>query len=239
MTRLVALALAFASAGACSKPPDQDNPIQPGGNPGTGTQFRPDAAATGDGGTMITGRVCLLLVDPQTLVTCATSGAGNITVTLGTQSTLTADDGSFTIMTPASTTDLTWFVSGAGVQKSAVKFGTTTTLPAIDAVEYQVMLASVDAPAGNSGIMLRVSRNGAPVPGAIVTIPTAESTIFYDGLTDTSWETDATGDFGVAWAPVVAPSTASAMVMVGAMQTTVDAIPVFPETLTFAIAVVP
>ena len=72
-----------------------------------------------------------------------------------------------------------------------------------------------------------------------LTPPTAQTTIFYDGLTDTSWETDATGDFGVAWAPIVPPGTPSAMVMVGATQPTSLTIQVFPETLTFAFVVVP
>jgi hypothetical protein len=240
MRLLAALAL-LAPLGACKEAPEENFPISPGGGSGTGGQFTPDAAVTGDGGMTITGRVCLLIIDPQTLMTCAANGAGNITVTLGTSTALTADDGSFTIVRPADTTGLTWFVSGGGVQRSALAFGTLTTLPAIDANEYEIMLASINTivGTGNGSIIMRVASGGFPVQGATVAISTAQSGIFYDGPSDVEWQTLATGPAGVAWAPSVTAGTASAVITVGATQTNVTGIQVFPDTVTFTFPVLP
>jgi len=166
MKRLVLVAL----LAACSKELSDGFPINPGGG-GSSTTHVPDApAASDDGGTMINGHVCLLLATPQSLATCAGTGAGNFTVTLGSATAATADDGSFTILRPAVITDLVWFVSGTGLEKSAIKFG-PTTLPAIDTVGYQEMLQSTNATigAGTGAIMMRVTRAGFAVSDATVT----------------------------------------------------------------------
>ena len=238
------LALLVVLAG-CPKEPSEGFPINPGGSgSGLGSSFTPDAPpeSDGDGGTMINGRVCLLLASPHTLATCAASGAGNFTVKLGSNTTATADDGSFTMMRPAVTTNLVWLVSGTGIEKSAVKYGGSTTLPAIDTLAYQDMVASTNATigAGTGAIMMRVTRQGFAVAGATVTTaPVSDSGIYYDGPDPTSWQQTETGTFGVAWAPSIDTGNANLTITDGSTNTTVMAQPVLADTITFVFAAIP
>ena len=232
----------LALLAACGKPPTEGFPVEPGGG-GMGSSFVPDApAASDDGSTLISGRVCLLLAAPHSLATCAATGAGNLTVTLGSSMVATADDGSFTMMRPAVTTNLVWRVSGAGVVPSAIKFGSVTTLPAIDEVSYDEMLVATQATValGTGAMMTRVSRAGFGVSGAtVVAQPAPDSEIYYDGADALSWETDATGTFGVAWLPSIATGNAMLTITSGAMQTVVSGQPVFAGTITFVFAEIP
>src|SRR3569833_2494857 len=69
-------------------------PINPGGgtNPGAGGA-QVDASAPGDANLdVIAGQVCLI-TDPRQPNTCATTGAGNLTVTLDGHTATTASDG--------------------------------------------------------------------------------------------------------------------------------------------------
>ncbi|HEY5926789.1 MAG TPA: hypothetical protein VIV11_34115 [Kofleriaceae bacterium] len=234
---------AVALLAACGNEPSEGFPIHPGGGGGTGSSFRPDAPPIGSDAEMtISGRVCLLLAAPHTLGTCAATGADNLTVMLGTSMAVTAADGSFTIMRPAVTTDVVWRITGAGIVPSAIKFGTVTTLPAIDETGYDEMLVAMNATVtvGSGAIMTRVTRTGFAVSDAtVVAQPAPDSEIFYDGADALTWETDATGTYGVAWMPSIATGNATLTITSGAVQTMVMAQPVFTDTITFVFAEIP
>lgn len=217
-------------------------PINPGGS-GTGGSMSPDAAVEdGDGGTQFTGRVCLV-ADPRQPATCAASGAGGLTVTLGTSQATTATDGGFVIARPAGT-NLTWTVTGFGIEPSALAFdsATATRIPAVTTALYDDMLSStgfmrVD---GNGAIIAQLRRNNAAVVGAIVSVsPVPDSQVFYDGVSVIDWETDATGPLGILWVTSLPPGSASLTVDLGASQPTVAGIPVLADRVTFVLATLP
>jgi len=237
--------LVLALLAACGKEPSEGFPINPGGTGGIGSSFMPDAAVPEDASTTITGRVCLLLTDLQKLGTCAASGAGNFLVTLGAETTTTADDGTFTIMRPTATTGLVWSVTSTGtsanIKQSAIPFGTTTTLPALDAVEYENMVVAMNATivTGSGALMVRITRAGVAVAGATVTtMPTSDSGILYDGPTDTEWQMTATGTSGVAWVPSITTGNATVVITSGQTQTSVTSQPVFAGVITFVFATI-
>jgi hypothetical protein len=225
---------------ACSKEPSEGFPINPGGT-GTGGGTRVDGGMTGDGGTTINGRVCLLLTNPHSLANCATAGAGNLSVTLGTATALTDDTGAFMIMRPMDALDLVWRVSGSSIEPSAIRFG-TTSLPAVDSIVYLDMLASTNATigAGSGAVMLRLTSGGLPIQGAtIVAQPAPDSEIYYDGPTEFEWQQTATGAYGVAWIPSIGTGNATLTVTADQTVVTLPTQPVFADTITFAFAEIP
>lgn len=243
MTRLVALAL-LAQLGACDEAPDTF-PVTPGGSGTTGTGHRPDAAIDAtDASTTISARVCLLLSDTDVQPrACALTSAGGLTVQLGTETAITSDDGTFTIMRPADTTGLVWRITGDNVVPSAVAFGTVLSLPVIAAPAYQDMLAATDAAIanGDGALFVRVVRGGVAVAGAVLAVdptPTNDQ-VFYDGADPNIWETTATGILGVAWVPSEMAGTAQLTVTTSTTATVVTGVPVFQDTITFAIAEIP
>lgn len=240
MKRLVAIALIAACNG---EEGGVDFPIVPGGGGGPGGMGRADAAvdAAGDASTTITGRVCLLVANLRALADCAPAGAGNLTVTLGTATTTTNDDGTFTLMRPAETNGLSWSVTGAGVISSAVRFGSTVTLPAFDAAAYQEMIALNNVTADESpGLVVRVSRLGAPVEGALVDTVPEPTEVYYDRETDATWSTiDGTGPAGVAWIPRIVGTSAQITVTSETTPTEFENNALFANTVTFVFAEIP
>jgi hypothetical protein len=236
MKRLALLVL----LAACEEPPERF-PIVPGGGGSGASGQRADAAvdAPGDASLTIAGRVCVLRVNLRQLDDCATSGAANLLVTLGTSSTTTAADGSFTIMRPAVTTNLVWRVTGVDIEPSAMRLGANALIPAVDSIAYQDMLLTNSATHldGDGAIMMRVTRAGAPVVGATVEAqPQPGSQIYYDGLSDAAWDTTATGASGVTWIPSMTSGTAQLTVTSNSTDTVVTGVPVFGETITFVFA---
>src|SRR5690242_15823833 len=110
---------------------DDGFPVIPGGPSGPGeivdARF-PDGRFV-DGGLRIDGNVCLLN-DLRSFTTCLESGAGGITVALGTETAVTAVDGTFTIDTPLET-QVVWRVSGLNVVPSLFAFGPLTSIPVV------------------------------------------------------------------------------------------------------------
>ena len=219
-------------------------PLNPGGGGGTGSGTQPDAAEMStDGGTMISGRVCYLLADLHTLGTCAPE-QGNFVVTLGSSMAFTAIDGTFTIARPASTVGLYWTVSrGLDVVSSAVKYGNATTLPVLNRLAYEDMVAATQPTAGpnSAALIVRVTRAGAPVTGATVAAqPAPYSAVYYDGQTDVAWEQDAsTGPFGVAWIPSTPNAPTEITISAGSTPTVLTAFSVGNATVTFVFAEIP
>lgn len=253
MTRLALFALLLAG---CGEEAGEGFPINPGGGGGgSGGVTRTDAAVdAGDAITMITGRVCVLAANLRTLSStgCASTGADNLTVTLGTASAVTAADGTFTLMPPADTAGLHWTVtdaaSGADVVQSLVKLGTTfgsgsaTLLPAFDTAAYLQMVAANNASSDDAGIVVRVTKAGAVVAGATVTtVPAAASEVYYDADTDGTWDIGAggTGVNGVAWIPSIAGTSAQLTVTSGTTQATVTGVQLAQGAITFVAAEIP
>jgi hypothetical protein len=253
MNRLVMFAL-VASLVGCGEEADEMFPINPGGGGGTGGTSRRDASVVGDGGdggNLITGRVCVFVANLRTLspTNCVTTGADGITVELGTSSAMTTADGGFTLTRPADTTGLYWRVTDPTVVTSLVKYGTTfgastaPLLPAWDVASYADMIAANSAAVGN-GIVIRVTNAGAPVTGATVTTtPAPDSETFYDSDDDANWNTvgDATGTGGngVAWISSIAGTSAQVVVTSGQAMKTIDGVQVATDALTFVTAEFP
>jgi hypothetical protein len=225
---------------ACKQDPDK-LPIIPGGGGPGGNGNAPDAAVDGSDGGAFDGRVCLAS-DPRDLFNCAAMGAGNVTVTLGSATAITADDGSFSIMPPAST-NLEWHASGTAIVTSVMAFGTLAKIPALSLNTFNDLLDSngVLQNTGQGSIMITLVHGGVSVVGATVAAtPPSSFDVFYDAGTATTWGTTATGAHGVAWIasePVgavdltVTPSAGSASI--------VPAVPVEDGAITFVTAEVP
>lgn len=213
-------------------------PVNPGGG-GPGGGSNPDAAVGGDGGGDIAGRVCVI-VDARALGTCASTGAGGLTVQLGTETATTIDDGSFVITRPSGT-NLVWRVSGTDIESSALPLASSSTIPAIDSLVYDDMLAITNATLGAGGALIaRVGRNGSPVAGVVATAsPSPSSEIYYDGASTLEWQLDATGGNGIVWIPSIASGTASLSFDNGVNQTSLVDISIFSDTITFAYGTAP
>lgn len=236
MRALLAFALLAATA-ACHDDVEMF-PIGPGtGGPGGGTT--PDAAAVdGDesGGSTINGRVCLIN-DARTPTECASSGAANLTVTLGSQTATTSADGSFSI-TSSGGTGLVWRVSGSAIVSSAMQVSTVQTIPAISTQLYEDMVASNNAVGGDGSgtIIARLTTGGSGVAGLIATTtPASSGIVYYDGSSSINFATNQTGSFGVVWVPGLLPQ-ATTLTLGGAKDATIAGIPVYASTVTFVLA---
>jgi hypothetical protein len=190
---------------AC-QPEPVDFPRSPGvgggfGGTGNGGGGGTDAAV--DGAELI-GRVCLV-DDLRRLDECATVGADNITVTLGTSSTTTENDGTFTITEPAGTA-LTWRASGGdgadAIVPSVIGFAADHVIPAIRATDYQDLLDANGAilTPGQGSLVLAVIANGiAVIDAEVSSTPAAQFQTRYDGSSQLNWDVDGTGVEGLAW----------------------------------------
>lgn len=181
-------------------------PIVPGGDDTTITPGA-DAAvdAPGDGiGGVLEGRVCVLL-DPRVLTSCADAGAAGITVTLGTAVATTADDGTFTLVSPGGSS-LVWFADGPQIVPTATPLGAAHLIPALPVATYTTLLTnhSVVGQTLHGQVFVRLLRQGVPLAGVIASVdPPSLTPALYDGLTATAWNIGQTGDLGVAWLPDV------------------------------------
>jgi hypothetical protein len=237
-----ALLPALALIAACKAQGD-DYPVLPGGGGGgTGGGTTPDAAvdAPADGGTMIAGRVCLL-TDVRDLTSCAATGAGGLTVTLGIDSTVTAGDGTFLLPQPFGS-NLVWTVSGTDIMTSAMPYSAVLDIPAISATTYADLLLGngVLLAAGEGGLMARVVSGGSAVAGATVTGATNDGNVFYDGSSASIWNQGSTGAFGTVWIPQMVAGTGSLSVTPsGGSPTTVSSLPITDGGITFVVVDVP
>jgi hypothetical protein len=228
---------------ACQQTTGDDYPIGPGGGPGGITPGQIDAAddgaGTGDGG-VVNGRVCLV-TDLRNLTSCANSGAGGLTVQLGSQTTSTADDGKFAIVAPAATM-LVWSVSGGTIVPSLMGFGANATIPAVDATRYGDLLIAngVLLSPGQGSIVVRALQAGAPAVGALVTAsPVPQYATYYDGIDMNAWDQDATGAFGVAWLTGVAVGTPTVRISPAVGSAAMIPLGVADQAITYATVELP
>lgn len=205
----------LAVLAACGGGDDGGFPVGGGGTDG-GFKF-PDGGivadgAPGDGSTatdampdevdaaLIMGRVCLA-ENPRKLNDCAATGAGGLTVRLGTAVATTADDGSFTIVAASGT----WRVTGTNIVTSIMALS-DYEIPAITRTTYESMITDslgmgVPNP-GEGSIMVQVIRNGAGVDAATASsAPPSAWQPFYDNPNSpTQWnQTVGTGPDGTIW----------------------------------------
>jgi hypothetical protein len=189
---------------ACKQGTGDDYPINPGGD--DIGDFHPpiDASSSdqslGDGSAMLTGRVCLL-ADLRAPNACANTGAGNITVQLGTVTTLTADDGMFSLI-PPSGTNLTWRAGAADLVTSVVPLSASNILPIITADSYDDLLTTngVILNSGQGSVVLFVRDAVGALSGAAVALaPTATYLPKHDTANKSVWVDGNTGPAGVSW----------------------------------------
>ncbi len=244
MTGLRVLLAATTLVAACGGDESEGFPIMPSGG-GGGSSSRPDAAVDGgdgDANMTIAGRVCLIN-DVRAPATCASTGADGFTVNLGTAQATTAANGAFTLTRPTGS-NLVWRVSGGTtIVPSALEYAISTSspsIPAIDRVLYEEMLASTGAAVatGAGAVIVRAARNDTPVAG-LAAASSPASVVYYDGATPTDWELDITGTNGIAWIPTLPEGTASVTFDDGSATSTATDIPVFADTVTFRFHDVP
>jgi hypothetical protein len=250
MARLALVTLAVLAAGCPAGDGDDDYPIGGGGG-GGGTSGPRTDGGIGDGGTdgpaALRGRVCLL-TDLRRLTSampgdCATTGAGNLQVSLGGGTpVLTAADGTFTA--PAREgTNLAWQVTGQNLAPSIVPVSASAPLllPATGDATYNDLLLSngVTIEQGEGSIVARILRNGTPVMNAAAQIVGGESLqTRYDGTNPTVWATTATGMLGVAWLPDNVAGVRTLRVVQGTTQLLVP-VTIVAQAITFVTIVLP
>src|SRR3569833_856022 len=177
-------------------------PINPGGgtNPGAGGA-QVDASSPGDANLFVFAGQACLITDPRQPNTCATTGAGNLTVTLDGHTATTATDGTFVIDAPQSST-IQWQVLGLVVITSVMSFSAVHRITVMAQVDYFDLAnsnAGVPAP-GQGDLFVHVVHQGASVAmvSAAVT-PAAQFPTFYDGDATTTWTQISTSTVGVVW----------------------------------------
>jgi hypothetical protein len=190
----------LAAAGCLGGGDDGDYPIQPGGGP----------PGTHDPAPALRGRVCLA-TDLRDFGTCAGEGAGGLAVSAGGASTITEDDGRFTLPRPDGPID-GLLVSGPGVFPTMTPLGPggSADITAIDADTFARELTSngVLLPEGTGSILGRVVSAGDPASGIGVTsAPASPFGPFYDG--GGAFTLDRTGARGVFFVPGLSAGTAT------------------------------
>ncbi|MDQ3368406.1 MAG: hypothetical protein M3680_23520 [Myxococcota bacterium] len=237
--RVGVLVLALA---ACEAEDPNDYPINPGGGGGGGGGIGRDAGvdATGDGGTLLVGRVCLVS-DLRALANCANVGAAGLLVTVGNRTAITSETGAFALVPPTGS-GLYWRVTGAAIVPSVMELGATPVIPAIGSDAYldlQTTNGVILSP-GQGSVVLRVTRGGAPLAGAIVVAsPVPQYPTFYDGANAMVWDEDATGGAGVAWLPGASTGTAAITITPPSGAAVADVLPVEDQAITYATVDVP
>jgi hypothetical protein len=249
----IVFGLVAVTTAACSGD-DGGLPIGGGGNDGgfqlpdstvvvhdAAVDGAPDAFAAPIDGNIFTGRVCLA-ADPTALNTCAATGAGGLTVRLGTASTTTNADGTFMIV--GSSADKLWRVTGPNIVSSYMAIG-DYEIPALSRTSYTAMitnnLGGQQLNPGEGSAMVQVIQNGAGVAAATaVATPTPVWATFYDHpATPTTWEQDATEANGAIWVTGLDVGMATVDVSAAGGDLSTGALPIFDGGITFATVIYP
>ena len=239
----LALAVAIAGWGGTGCKTADDFPVLPGGGgvPGHTNNNESPADAPDDsidGTAKLAGRVCLFADLRAPTSACASTGAQDLVVTLGSKTTTTDDDGTFSIDVPASS-NLVWRVSGPSLVTSAMPFAADFVIPAVTSDDYAALLsANIGFPSlisGQGSLVVRVVSAVAPLANAVATqvVPGAQFATRYDGTSATVWDQDATGESGVVWVigAMAAPISVKLTPMAGNFITTPTVVE--DQTITF------
>lgn len=226
---------------ACRADNDQTYPIIPAspvGPVGAGVADARTGDAASDAVTdaaILQGRVCLVS-NFGDVATCASTGAGNLTVTLGASTATTSDSGQFTIAAPAASS-VVWHVTGSSVQTTLAPFSASSTIPvatlaAVQTLESQNGVLEV---AGQGAILAHVVAAGAPVEQVTATTtPIGADPVFYDGATAQQWTQNSTGSRGAIWIPGLPVGNVTlAVTPAGGAPQSAGTIPVAEGALTF------
>jgi hypothetical protein len=230
-------------AAACSGFDVPKLPVNPGGSGGGPGGAHGDAGAdSGDGGATLAGRVCLL-PDPRDLTACAATGAGGLTVALGSQSATTADDGTF-VIAAAQGTNLVWHVTGASIVTSVMPASLVASVPAIAVATFGNLATSIGMlfNVDQGQLMATIVQAGAPLANAAATTsPAAQYPTLYDDPASASvWGVKGTGAHGTAWVPGLDAGTAALSITpMGGSATAVGAFPIEASSITFVVADLP
>ena len=215
-------------------PGGDDHPVNPM------VDAKPADGVVGDG-SMLMGRVCVVTDLRNPTVGCATTGAANITVTLGTETTMTADDGSFMLL-PPSGAGLVWHTSGTNLVSSVIPLSTSNVLPMVSAQTYLDLQNgnSVIVNSGEGSVVLYVRQAGLPLAGATTGVsPTASFLTLGDRANATNWVQGATGALGVSWTPGIIAGTATLTVTPTVGAAAMLDVPIEDGAITFATLVIP
>jgi hypothetical protein len=212
---------------------------------GGGTDAARDGATDGTvaliDANIFTGRVCLA-TDPRKLNECASTGAGGLTVRLGSATATTTADGTFMIE-GQSGSGLVWRISGPNIVSSYKEVG-DYEIPAITRATYSSMitnnLGGLQPNPGEGAVMIQVIENGVGRDSAFASSsPTSTWAPFYDGTDNaapTVWNQGATGANGAIW--ITGLDVGSASVTVTYIDDVVlGGLPVFDGGITFATAI--
>ncbi len=216
----------------------------PDGNGGGGGDAATDGASDGAAPALIdasifVGRVCLAN-DPRKLNTCATTGAGGLTVRLGNATTTTAADGTFTI---PGQTDPVWHVSGDAIVSSHMIVG-DYEIPAITKATYAQMitdnLQGLKLNPGEGSLMVQLIKNGQGAPSAFgQTSPLSAWEAFYDSASSpTTWQQASSGVDGTAWFAGLDVGTVSVTMTLGD-DVTKTGLPIVDGGITFTTVIFP
>lgn len=224
-----------------------------GGGGGGGGGGGPDAAKVTDAAkdavlmidaNMLDGRVCL--VDDANNLTdtskCATTTAGGLTVRLGSQTALTAADGTFSIVNDPAAQPI-WRVTGTGVVSSFAPLG-NYYVPALSSTGYTALRTANsvnNTVPGQGDVMVLHFHNGAGVAGVTATsksTPAPLYSTFYSTGTNTWTQGTATDTHGMAWLPGIDVGTVT-IESDGTSTLTTANVPVYDQGLTFVQVIFP
>ncbi|MEO8704965.1 MAG: hypothetical protein ABI867_33235 [Kofleriaceae bacterium] len=199
--RLIGL-FAILSLVACAADDDGHFPVNPGGGGGVGGGGGGSGSGSSgdDGGVPFPGTVCLLTDMRKIGTACNSQGTGVVTVTLGTATTDTLTNGTFTIGLPTGS-NLEWKVEGDGVRTSITPFETgVMTIPAVPEALYIDLLSANGGVeiAGQGAVVVQHLRGTAPLTDVVVSA-VGRTILYDDNISPTVWDTEATGPLGVAW----------------------------------------
>jgi hypothetical protein len=198
-------------------------------------------------GASVQGRVCIAS-DLRDSLTCASTNAGGLTVAMGSQTTTTNADGTFTFDAP--TTPVNSFTvtgtstGGLRVVPTASPFSNTVVVPAIDADLFARMLSSngIVLGDGTGSVLASVTRNGQPVSGITATsAPQSAFGPFYDSTSPVTWGLGGTATRGVVLVPGLTAGNVdlSFQSSLGGIETTVSGVQVMNGGVTVLDTVLP
>ncbi len=258
------LLVLLCAAVGCGDDAGEDYPTNPGGNDTTGDDgdavvadaavdaepdAEPDAPPDAEPDARLppdappppnrTGRVCLVadLQDVFLPTLCLPNGVLDTTVELDGNTTLTTEDGSFTVAGTFDTTAL-WHVTRADLVSTTMAQSTSNTLYAVRQTTYDQAIATAAAPnfgAGEGAVVLRLVTGAQEVEGAKVTSMTATITPRYDAGTSTwvAGAAETTGELGLVWISVVAAGNLSLFVTEADSTVTAVTVPVEAGKVTY------
>lgn len=189
---------------ACGADDEAAFPVEPttsGAAIASGSSGSNGGGGTDGTATLLRGRACVL--DDIFSTACANTGAGGLTVTLGDQTTTTADNGTFTI-SGGFGINQSFLISGADVVTTSQALTPSLHIPVLRQAAFDRILAEngiVTSP-GSGSIFATVVRGGVPVLGVTVqSTPSPAFGPFYNGTQPPPWTLNATGARGIVFVP--------------------------------------